>query len=179
MEEIDIIQQVKDSQEMCDKLSVYLDENFMIEGKTIRDWKKHFWINILADIKFSDIVKLGTEVSKKYQEAAFYREKGTISLNVLEQTQADRYNIAYQQTRSKHEEEYGKTLAARSCEVSAELAIKAIKDAVAHQKVARDFWNRTCDTLVEVRKILEMHGKCLATDIRAERDFVFQAKKEN
>ena len=75
------------------------------------------------------------------------------------------------------QEEFGKPLAAKSCEVAAEMAISSIKDSGTQQKVARDFWARTCDTLSEVRKILEMHGKNLAAEVRADRDFVFKTGK--
>jgi hypothetical protein len=118
------------------------------------------------------IVDLASQIFKLYQTASYFRDKQTIQMAVLEQTKSDKYNTAYNTARTENEIKFGKPLAADSCKVAATLEVKELEGAIANQKVVRDFWKKTCDTLSELRKLVELMGYALSSDSRVNKDMV-------
>lgn len=168
---------LKDTQKFLEKLSTYLDDNFKICGVTgigysIEEWKVHFHVDIPDEITFPVLVNLAAEVFDKYQQAVYFRDKQMVQMSILEQTKAEKFHQSYQDARLTNEQKFGKPLAAESCKVSATLATKDLEDAVSNQKVTKDFWHKTCETLTELRKLLELMGYALSSDARVNRDFV-------
>lgn len=159
------------------ELGGFLHKNFIINDKTISDWKKHFHVEIPEEITFPNLVKKSAEIARKYQEATFFREKQTIQLAILEQAMTSKFNIAYNNAREQHQKEFGKALAADSCKAAAALEIKDLEEAISNQRVVSDFWNKTCLALIEMRKHLELMGHALAAEARAGRDFVFKGEE--
>jgi len=178
-----IVKKLNDTSEFLEKLGVYLDENFKIagltgEGYSIEEWKIHFLVKIPDEVTFPVLVKLAAEVFEKYQRAAYFRDKQTIQMSIMEQTKSEKFNGAYQNARHENEQKFGKPLAAESCKIAATLATKELDDAISNQKVVRDFWNKTCDTLTELRKLLELMGYALSGDARINRDFIVKGGNE-
>jgi hypothetical protein len=176
---------LEDTKEFLAELNSYLDENFKIignsgKGYSIDVWRKQFIVNIppADEITFPTLVALSAEIFKKYQQAAYYRDKQGVQMTVLEQAKFEKYHTAYQSARNRTEKEFGKPLAAESCKVEATLATKHLEDAIANQKVIKDFWNKTCETLTELRKLIEIMGYALSGDAKVGRDFVVRAKSE-
>jgi hypothetical protein len=99
-------------------------------------------------------------------------------MTILEQAKFEKYHTAYQAARSRTEKEFGKPLAAESCKVEATLATKHLEDAIANQKVIKDFWNKTCETLTELRKLVEVMGYALSGDAKVSRDFVVRTRED-
>ena len=169
-----------DTQEFLDGLGKFIDENFLIEGKTIVAWRKYFKIEMPSkdeDITFHTLVGLSREIIEKYQKAAYFRDKQTIQLTVLEQSKFDTYHKEYQKVRTETEAKFNKPLAAESCKVHATLATMELEAALSTQKVVRDFWAKTCDTLTELRKLVEILGYALSADAKAQRDFVIKTEQ--
>lgn len=179
MGEIETIQADLESSHLFNReLSKFLHTNFIVNDKTITEWKRYFYIELPEEITFPVLIKKSTEVTKKYQEATFFREKQTVQLCILEQARDNKYNNAYNIVREEHQREFGKNLAADSCKAAATLVVKDIEDAISNQKVVADFWAKTCSTLIETRKHLELIGYALSAEIRAGRDFVFKTGSE-
>jgi len=179
-----ISKKLKDTTEFLNELGGYLDENFKIAGVTgkghsVEEWKSHFLVEIPDEVTFPVLVKLASEVFEKYQRAAYFRDKQTIQMSIMEQTHKEKHYSAYQTARNENEQKFGKPLAAESCKVSAALATKELDDAISNQKVVRDFWNKTCDTLTELRKLLELMGYALSGDARINRDFVVKGNNND
>jgi hypothetical protein len=171
---------LKETTEFLNKLGQYLDENFKIvgaagKGYSIEEWKEYFLIDIPDEVTFPVLVDLAAQIFEKYQRAAYFRDKQTIQMSILDQTKAEKYHSAYQDARKQNEEKFNKPLAAESCKVAATVATKELEDAISNQKVVRDFWNKTCDTLTELRKLLELMGYALSGDARVNRDFVVRS----
>lgn len=169
--------QLTDAEEFNSKLGKYLDEAFKIvddEGNylSIRDWKKYFNVKIPENINFPILIELAIEISKKYQEAAYYRDKQNVQLAILERVRGDKYYLAYQNARESTRRESGKALAAESCKVEAILATKELEEAMNSQKIICDFWDRTCKTLTDIRKLIEIIGFALSGDAKTQRDFI-------
>jgi len=179
-EELDnVASSIEGAKEFNADLSEFLDKNLVIEGKTLRQWRKHFHVSFPEDINFSTLIQKSLEICKKHQEAAFYRDKENTQLAILEQAKINKYNSAYNQVRREHQETYGKRLAADSCKAAALLEIKDIEEALSNQKIVSEFWHKTCILLSEVRKHLELIGYALSGDARIQRDFVVKEGKEN
>lgn len=167
MKDIDVItKKFQDAQEFNKTLSHHLNDKLRFNGKSAMEWKKYFKINIPDEVNPMILVELNREIFEKYQEASAYRDAENIQLTILEQSKADKFNAAYNHARTEHQKEFKKNLSADSCKVAATLAIKDLEDAISNQKVAKDFWKSTCDTLTELRKLLEAMGYALSADAR-------------
>lgn len=177
MEPIDKLAERLDAvQEFSASFQEFIGKNFLIEGRTMESWKKHFHIDIPADINFQTVIRLSSELFTKYQRAAYYRDKQVVQLSILEQVRADRYHTAYATARQDHEKKHGKTLAADSCKVAASLAVQDIENAITNQRVIKDFWVKTADVLTELRKLVETLGYALSGEARIHRDMVIRGK---
>jgi hypothetical protein len=171
-----IAKRLRETQKFCSAVKEHLDENFLVEGKTMLEWKKHFLVEIPEDVTFQAIVNLGQEVWTKYQRAAYFRDSQQVQLAIMEQSKSDKYNTTYNDLRAETQQKTGKPLAAESCKIAATLAVKELDSAIANQKVIHTFWVKTCDTLTELRKILELMGYALSGDARIQRDFVIKGE---
>lgn len=174
----EIASSTEESHQFNRELGKFLYNNFIINDRTISSWKEHFHIEIPEEINPTIIIKKSAEISRKYQEAAFFRERQNVQLAILEQAYTNKYHTAYNVARELHQKEFGKNLSADSCKVAASLAIKDIEEAISNQKVVSEFWNKTCATLIEIRKHLELMGHSLATEARVGRDFVFKGDQK-
>jgi len=181
MDSVDkIAKRLKNTQEFLDALGSHLDKNFGLIGesgrrKTIKEWKKFFHIKIPDEINFMTIVDLASDIFDKYQTASYYRDKQIIQMSILEQSKTDKYNSAYQNARKQNEIKFGKPLAADSCKIAASLEIKDIEDAIQNQAVVKDFWVKTCQTLTELRKLLECMARALSGDAYVHKDFIVKS----
>ena len=172
MESVDrLAKQLKETQEFCGAVEKHLEDNFLIEGKTMKAWKAYFRIAIPNDLNFHAVVDLAQEIWTKYQRAAFFRDSQQVQLAIMEQTKADKYNTEYNHIRSQTQEKTGKPLAAESCKIHATLAVKDLDGAISNQKVIHTFWVKTCDTLTEMRKLLEVISYAISGDARVQKDF--------
>lgn len=173
MEMTDITIPVQVAQVFNRDLRTYLMENFLIEGRTMTQWKRHFYMNIPDDMNFATVVRLTQEIAKKYQEAARFRDEFTVQLAVLEQSRQPRFSEAWNNVRNQFTAENpGKTLAADSCRAAANVELQDLDAAITNQKIVKDFWTDTCKTLVEMRKNVEIIGRALAGDSWTQRDMV-------
>jgi len=170
----EIARKLQGTQEFCDAVAVHLKTNFFVEGKTMEHWKKYFKVDIPDNIAFENIIGLSQEIWMKYQRAAYFRDSQQVQLAIMEQSKSDRYNTTYNDIRSDTQEKTGRPLAAESCKIAATLAVKDLDGAISNQKVIHNFWVKTCDTLVELRKLLELMGYALSGDARIQRDMVIR-----
>lgn len=171
MESINILaKKLENTQEFCGAVESHLKTNFLIEGKTMTAWKTYFKIDIPDNIDLHAIVLMASEIWDKYQRAAHYRDSQQVQLAIMEQSKSDKYNTQYNSIRAATQEETGKPLAAESCKIHATLAVKDLDAAISNQKVIHTFWVKTCDTLTEMRKLLEIIGYAVGADIKTQRD---------
>ncbi len=171
-----IAKKLQETQEFCTAVKGHLDENFLVEGKKIVEWKKYFKIDIPDEMSFASIVNLGQEIWIKYQRAAYFRDAQQVQLAIMEQSKSDKYNTTYNDLRADTQQKTGKPLAAESCKIAATLAVSELDNAISNQKVIHTFWVKTCDTLTELRKLLELMGYALSSDARIQKDFVVRGE---
>lgn len=173
-----ILKRLNDTQDFCTEVEKHLEDNFLVNGKTIMAWKKYFKIDIPKDINFITIVSIVQEIWDKYQTAATFRDKQQVHLAIMEQAKSDKYNTEYNYARISTQAETGKPLAAESCKIAATLAVKDIDGAISNQKVIHGFWVKTCDTLTELRKLLEIASYAISGDAKAQRDIVIRSNTQ-
>ena len=156
----------KETMEFLGGLSKHIETNFVVEGKTLAEWKREFFIKLPDpdNITFPIIVATAADIVYKYQKAAYFRDKQNIECGILKQNKIDSFNIAFQNAKLEAEKKFNKSPAAEKCRVEATLAIKHLEDAIATQEVIRGFWVKTCETLVEMRKLVESIGYALGAD---------------
>jgi hypothetical protein len=166
---------IDDSREFLIEVKKFINKNFKVNGRTLSEWENHFKIIIPPEIDFIILVNLASEIAEKYQEAAYFRDHQMVRLAVLDQERTDRWITAYEHTRQEHERTYKKNLSAKSCENSANLAVKSLDDAMIIQKAVKEFWTKICTTLQETRKNIEIIGYALGAEVRTQKDFKINA----
>lgn len=165
--------------EVLDELDVHLDKTFLIEGKTRREWRRKLLVNLPEEeITFADVIKLSIKIANNYQTAAFHRDNQALTIDTLSRSREVRYNQAYQEILNNYIRDTGKSLAASSCAIKASGAVQELDSAVSAKKILKDFWAKTCETLVETRKNLEIILRALGEDSRAGRDFTVKVNNE-
>ena len=174
----EIVKDLEEVQQFNAELREFLLNNFVVEDKTLTQWKRYFYVKIPDDINFLTIIKLTQEIAKKYQEAARLRDEFTVQLAILDQGKNSKYTNAYNNIRLEHERKYNKTLAADSCKVAATVAIHSLETAISHQKIVKEFWAETCRTLVEIRKHVEVMARALSGDSFTQRDLMFKTSQK-
>jgi hypothetical protein len=167
---------LQDTQEFCTEIDKFIDNTLIIEGYTVQQWKRHFFVKIPEEINFMSLVDVAAEIAKKYQQASYYRDKRHFSLAIIEQTKAEKFHEHFQFTRREHEKQHGKPLAAESCKVAANLAVKDIEASIVNQKVIHDFWTKTCNVLTETRKLIELMIRALSSDAYIQKDLVIKGE---
>ena len=165
---------IKKTQAFCNSVNSYLQENFLIEGKTMKEWKIYFNIKIPEEINFPILIQLGQKIWQLYQRAAYFRDTQQVQLAIMEQSKADKFNTVYNNIRAETQSQTGKPLAAESCKVAATLEVKDLDNAINNQQIIHTFWVKTCTTLTELRKLLEQMGYALSGDVRIQKDFVIK-----
>lgn len=168
----EIQEKIADSQELLKELESYIKNNFKVEGKSINDIIEYFKVKIPEDINFMTLANTFREISNKYQRATGFRDTQKVKLSILENTQQEKYDEAYQAVREKALEDTGKPLAAKSCEVAAALSTYNLNNTAQVQKVIHDFWDKICKNLVETRKNCEGIIIALSGDAKIQRDFI-------
>ena len=175
MEVQEVTEPVREATQFNTDLRQYLLDNFLIEGKTMTEWKRHFFVAIPEEINFHTVIRLTQEIATKYQEAARFRDEFSVQLAIVEQSRQPRYNEAFNNVRNQYaSENNGRTLAAESCKAAANATLQDLDDAINNQKIVKDFWNETCKTLVEMRKHVETIGRALGGDSWTQRDMVIK-----
>lgn len=174
----EINQKLLEAQEFLIELEKHIDKNLYIDGRTLPQWKRYFEIDIPDDVNPAVLIRLSAEIFKKYQVAANYRDRENIQMTILEQSKFERYHEAYINAQEQNKKQYGKPLAADSCKAVATVATLQIETIILNKKVIKDFWSKMCETLVELRKLLELMGYAITADSKAQRDLVFMRNKE-
>ena len=169
-----IAKKLRETQEFCITVEKHISDNFLVEGKTMKEWKTYFKIDIPEEIVFPTVIKLGQEIWMKYQRAAYFRDSQQVQLAIMEQAKSDKYNNEYNSVRTDTQAKTGKPLAAESCKIAATLAVSDLDSAISNQRVIHNFWVKTCDTLTELRKLLELIGYALSGDARIHRDMTIR-----
>jgi len=171
-----IVKKLKDTQSFCATVEGHLATNFLVENNTMKEWKTYFMVEIPEEINFSTLIIIAQEIWMKYQRAACFRDSQQVQLAIMEQAKSDKYNTEYNFIRQDTQQKTGKPLAAESCKISATLAVKDLDSAIANQQVIHNFWVKTCNTLTELRKLLELMGYALSGDARIQRDVVIRSE---
>lgn len=162
----------EDTSQYIEELNKYIGSHFLINDSTVLEWKKFFEVKIPDEVTFPVLIELSREIAYKFQRASYFRDISMIGMAVTEQSRFNKYHETYNDVRVETQRETGKPLAAESCKVAAIMATKAIEGTLSEQKVIKDFWVKMCDSLTEIRKLVELMGYALSSDARVQRDFV-------
>ena len=176
MEDEKIVSDLEAACKAIGSLEAHLDSTFKIDGKTRKEWRVKLHVAFPeTEMTFADVIRLGSKIANNYQVAAHYRDKQTLTIDALGRAKQDKYNESYQEILDTYVAKTGKALAQKSCEVKASVSVKDIDGAISTLKVTRDFWQKTCDTLHEARRTLEIISRAMAGESMVGRDFVVKA----
>lgn len=170
----DIKERFKNTETFLNEFNKSIDSSFKIKGGdknlSIKEWRRYFYIKVPIDVSFQGLIDTSVSLMRKYQEACNYRDQSLAQLSVFEQIKDEKYHSAFQEARRENERKFNKPLAAESCKTAAKLAIQELEDPLVYQKAIKDFWDKTCSMLIEVRKLIELMLRALSGDSYLQRE---------
>lgn len=168
---------LNDAQSILLQFDDFVLNNIKVDGRTLKQWEQKLTFDIpeAHDIDFAKVVDLSAKIMVRYQWVCRKRDQNLFKVAVLKQRRNTAYNSAYQEARREHENKFKKTLAAKSCEVQAALEVLDLDSTVVVQEVIKDFWNKAADSLVEMRKLIEIIARSLSSDAYLSKDIIVRS----
>ncbi len=144
-------------EEVHASFSKLLQENFKINGKSMKDWRDYFYVEMPIDNLTPGICKkISGEIAKLYQEASFYYSVANAETQLLERSSDSSYREKYTAIVANwKKEQESKLPAAATLEILAKFEQDDVYSATAKIKVAKGFWKDVLDSLDTCRKLID------------------------
>lgn len=129
-------------------------EQYKIRGKSIEDWKDHFYIQVPPDLNMKTCQEIDIKLMALFQEAAFYKGEAEASLKLQKGGHAKRFRVTYTRLVKEYASK-GKLPAKDTLVTLADNELGDIKDSILHGETVVDFWREVLANLANCRKIIE------------------------
>lgn len=90
-----LLQNIKKGKEVHDIFAANFTENYLIRGKTLQNWEKHFRLTVPGDPSPPVCKKLDMDIMKLYQEASLYHALADAHVQALKKGTETQYRIRY------------------------------------------------------------------------------------
>jgi len=151
----ELVGQLKKGKALYNEFSIEFNEQYMISGKLIDDWKEYFKLEVPPDLNPRLCQGLDIKLMELHQEAAFFKASCQSKLEAYR----SRYNAAYRTTFTalvaKYKAEGSKRPAKDTLVTLAEYEIGNILDAIVHAEIELNFWKEVLSDMANCRKLIE------------------------
>lgn len=153
----DIAQSFTSGDSLNESTEKYVRENIKIHGKTVEEWWKHFYVQILPTFLTPEKAKeLDAQIARLYQEASFFHSVSSMQLQIVERGSETTYRAAYAQLiedwKNSHD---GKLPSAATLDTLAKNQQDDIYSAIIQAKIAKDLWKDILNSLDTCRKLVD------------------------
>lgn len=128
---------------------------YLIAGKTIKDWEKQFKIHIPEDASPANCKQLDVQLMQLHQEATFNRASARAALQALKRGADNELNSTKAAMVAQYETSNNKLPAATTLDSLAKDKVKDVDGALMAATVASNFWEDILEHLAFCRKLLE------------------------
>lgn len=156
-----LIQYLKKGKGIFDAFDRQFKEQYLIYGKTIKEWETYFQIKIPQEVGIFEGKKLNAEIAKLAQEAAFYLAASDAVLKALEQGSVNEYQTKFTALVVQYKQQDQKLPAQKTLETLANQEFDDVKAAATSATIANDFWEHIVKSLDRSAKRIESIGLLL------------------
>jgi len=135
-----------------------LDKQYTIHGRSMRDWRNQFKLNIPENPDPAQCKMLAAKLATHFHEATFYYSLAEAQLDALASGEFKEYTQTFEIMVAEHKKKYpNKSLPAqKTLETLAHGQMLDLKGAMNNARITKQFWKRILEGLTEVRKNLEL-----------------------
>ena len=178
----DILNRLRAPKALCDELSKQLLGLYLINGKSMSEWKNHFYVKIPPDLNPVTVREVDMKLMELYQEASFLKIAAHIRLTSMNGSTHTAFREQFNKIVSEYKDKGNRIPSKETITTLAEESISNEKDAIVHAEIELNFWKEILNHLQECRKLIENATINLASEAKAlynERYFDSLDKKSN
>lgn len=150
----DFIEKVKDSKETFNRVNEKFYTQYKIDGKTMPEWREHFYVKVEKDAHPSRCKALLAELSEKHQEASFYYSRAGALEKAYGSEREKAYRERYRETTDARTGKDGKAPASTTLQTIASNAVQEYDDVIYNAQIVKDFWKGIIEQLKYSYKLI-------------------------
>lgn len=148
---IDSMKEVKGSKKTFSSVSRTLHDQYLIDGKTVKEWKAYFRVNIPKDANATICKAILAEVAEKYHEATFHYNDALIVDKTYTAAREKSYRVEY----TKEIDAAGsKKPTAAAIQNKVGVNLQHYDDVTDNARLCLEFWKGVLEQLKYYMKVL-------------------------
>ncbi len=151
----ELVSQLRDGKALHDEYRRAFDEQYLVVGRLINDWKEYFRIDIPADLSPQQCREFDSKILSLYQEATFYKLSCEARLKSLKGTSNSTFRRNFTALVAEYKQKGLKLPSKDTLEHLANETISDISDAMLHAEIELGVWKDIISSLDNSRKIIE------------------------
>lgn len=159
------------SKEEYDKSVVVLDEKYLIQGKSYKEWVSKFRIDLRPAPLPQEIRDAAVQLSDLYQEASDYKTLSENRLLMLKDIESSKYRDIFNRIVCSYQQEGKKLPAKDTLATITEQEMSEVFTMVNHAEIELTFWKSILNKLEKTRESLKLISISQATEAKAIRSF--------
>ena len=158
---------VKDGKQLMEAISDELDKKYLIDGKTMTEWREYFNVKLPEGITPVVLSEANAKLNNAISEAGFYFAHASLVEQCIKTGAENKFDDAFRLLVSSYTAKGTKLPASTTLEKMAEGNDLSIKSALATATTRARFWKSIAETLHEQRRVLEEQRWILFTEMKA------------
>jgi hypothetical protein len=126
-----------------------------ISGKTLEEWRKHFFITVPPDLNPATCISMSMEIMELHQEASFLKAAAERAVHDLKRGGTSQYRHEFSKLVGIYKSTNQKLPAKDTLATLAEKEVGDFRDAQSHAEADLAFWKEVLNHLGLCRKITE------------------------
>ena len=164
---IDALNKFRNSKKAYSEFSKTFDNNYLIIGKTLKEWKEYFNINIPPDAGPVRLQEIGARLSGLYHEASLLKAGSEIKARILKSNSEAIIREKLALLITEHKEKGWKIPARDILNSLAQESAEDEFDTCIHSEIAVMFWKTIIDDLKYSKSIIENATTNIAVESKA------------
>jgi hypothetical protein len=130
-------------------------KNYLVSGKTLETWEKHFKISIPSDLDPGKCKELDLVLMRLHEEALFHKATADAVQQALKKGSESEYLTRFEALVKEYEAAKKKLPANATLDSLAKLNLDDVESALAAARIALDFWESIIIHITFCRKLIE------------------------
>jgi hypothetical protein len=162
-----LIGSLRNSKGLYDNLKKRVEVSYLIAGKTMKDWEKHFRIEVEQDLLPHQIREIELRLVSLYQEATFLKAAAERQVQLFHGLSKAAYREAVTVLIASYKEAGKRLPAKETIQAIANKDTGDTDDAAIHAELELSFWKSILSSLDTCRKLLETTLMALAVEMKS------------
>ena len=132
-----------------------LERQYQIYGKSIRDWRSYFSVNVPESATPAQCRAIAAKLASLYQEASFFMAAAEAQFKALQNGEVHEYTTGLTRLVAEYDEKKQRRPGAEVLKSMANEPLLDLKGAVNNAILIKDFWKTIIAGLDKVRKLID------------------------